>query len=256
MVSGPDLLPPPAWRRVIGLRIDAVDYAAAVAAVLARARAGVGGHLCAANVHMAVLAHDDAVFRAAVEAAFLVVPDGQPVRWALGWLGLPLAERVYGPELAHRVLAAAAREGLPVAFYGGREEWQAPLLARLRERHPGLVVAWCHAPPFRPATPEEDAAAMTALAGARIVLVGLGCPKQERWMAARSHRLPGVLLGVGAFFDLAAGRTRSAPAWMGRCGLEWLHRLLGEPRRLAGRFLRTNPRFVWLLARQLLARQR
>ena len=250
-------MPPPS-RRVIGLRVDAVDYAQAVAAVLARARAGAGGYLCAANVHMAVTAHDDAGFRAVVEAAFLVVPDGQPLRWALRWLGLPLAERVYGPALAHRVCAAAAAAGIPVALYGGRADWQEALLARLRARHPGLAIAWSCAPPFRPATRAEDDAALAAIAasGAGIVLVGLGCPKQERWMAAQAGRCGAVMLGVGAFFDLAAGRTAPAPAWMGRCGLEWLHRLCREPRRLAGRFLRTNPRFVWLLVRQLLAGRR
>lgn len=244
----------PAARHVLGSRVDVVTHAGVLARIAAAAGAD-GGWVCCANAHMLLHARDEPALRRALADALLVVPDGLPVKWALTMLGSPEAERVRGPELAWRVLAQAAEHGLPVAFYGGHPEDQPALLQRVRERCPGLAIAAAIAPPFRPLDAEETARDLAALAGARIILVGLGCPKQELWMQAHAARLPGaVLIGVGAFFAFASGRVREAPPWMQRAGLEWLHRLASEPRRLARRYLVGNPRFAWLLAGQLLRR--
>src|SRR5690606_7268495 len=143
-----------------------------------------------------------------------------------------------------------------VAFYGGTPEALAGLQTELTSRYPGLDIRFAYSPPFRPLTPEEDEAVVADIiaSGARILFVGLGCPKQERWMAAHKERLPLVQLGVGAAFDFHAGRIKQAPSWLQDLGLEWLFRLAVEPRRLWKRYLYNNPRFIAYAAMQLLGK--
>jgi N-acetylglucosaminyldiphosphoundecaprenol N-acetyl-beta-D-mannosaminyltransferase len=236
------------------MRVDATSYADAAARVLAWAREGAPRTVCVANVHMTMEAWDDPPFQALVNAADLVTPDGMPLVWALRRLGVPDATLVYSPTLTLHVCELAAQEGVPVAFHGGSPEAIAALVPTLQARCPGLQVAYAASPPFRPATPDEDAATTDAIrdSGARILFVGLGCPKQERWMAEHRDRLPLVQLGVGAAFDFHAGRVRQAPPALQRLGLEWAFRLAMEPRRLAKRYLKHNPRFVWHLGWKLL----
>jgi N-acetylglucosaminyldiphosphoundecaprenol N-acetyl-beta-D-mannosaminyltransferase len=234
--------------RVVGMRVDPLTYGTAVRSVVAAAREARSSYVCVANVHMVMEAYDDPSFEQIVANALLVTPDGQPLVWALGALGNRGVERVYGPTLTLHVCAAAEREALPIALYGGTEQSLDSFTAFLAERYPALRVVCRIAPPFRPPTPDEDAADTRRLAesGARIVLVGIGCPKQERWMAAHKGRIPAVMLGVGAAFDFHSGRVRQAPAALQRVGLEWAFRLVMEPRRLWKRYLRHNPRFVAL----------
>lgn len=236
---------------MLGTRVDATSYEQATRRILEWAREG-GRYVCAANVHVVMEAHDDPSFQAAVNGASLVTPDGMPLVWALRLLGVPRQARVYGPTLMLRVCAAAAEQGVPVGFYGGRPEHLAPLVDRLGRRFSRLRIAYAEAPPFRPLSPEEDGAASRAISnsGARVLFVGLGCPAQERWMAAHQS-LPAVLLGVGAAFDFHSGRLRQAPPLLQRAGLEWAFRLATEPRRLWRRYLFHNPRYLALLARQL-----
>jgi N-acetylglucosaminyldiphosphoundecaprenol N-acetyl-beta-D-mannosaminyltransferase len=216
-----------------------------------------GRTVLVANTHMLDLASTDPALAAALDGADLVTPDGVPVVWALRTLGLRRATRVYGPDLTRAVARAAAAAGVPVGVHGGRPEVLHDLVARLTREAPGLRVAYADAPPVRPVAPVDapaearEAAALRA-SGARIVFVGLGCPKQERWMARQAPRVPAVLIGVGAAFDLLAGHVRQAPPWLRRAGLEWAFRLGMEPRRLAGRYLRHNPRFVARFAAQCL----
>ena len=249
---------PPVHRRILGMRVDATSYEEATRRVLAWARGGESRYVCVANVHMVMEAYDDSRYRALVNAADLVTPDGMPLVWVLRRLGVRGQERVYGPELTLRVCAAAAREGIPVGFYGGAPEVLEKLVEKLKARFPGLRVAYAYSPPFRSLTPEEDARIVEAInaSGARILFVGLGCPKQERWMAEHRGRVKAVMLGVGAAFDFHAGRVPQAPAWMQRLGLEWFFRLLMEPKRLWRRYAKHNPRFVVLAALQLLGLRR
>ena len=160
--------------------------------------------------------------------------------------------RSYGPDLTLHVCEAAAREGIPVGLYGGTPEALAGLQEAYRSRFPQLRVVYAYSPPFRSLTSAEDEAVAREIreSGARIVLVGLGCPKQELWVAEHRGRVPAVMLAVGAAFDFHSGRVRQAPRWMQRAGLEWLYRLFREPRRLWKRYFKHNPRFVWLVFRQ------
>ena len=204
-------------------------------------------------------AREDAELREAVLGASLVVPDGQPLVWALQALGHPLATRVYGPDLMAAHCARAAHTGMPVYLYGGSSDAAlAQLRRRLAERHPGLVIAGGHSPPHRPLTEAEAARVAADIdgSGARVVWVGIGVPKQEKWMAAMRPVLSApVLIGVGAAFDFHAGLVAQAPPALQRAGLEWAYRLSREPRRLWRRYFNYNPRFVAAFARQW-ARQR
>ncbi len=215
------------------------------------------GSISAAAVHLVMRAREDAEVRQAVLATTLVVPDGQPLVWALRALGHASATRVYGPELMARHCAHAAHTGTPAFLYGGRNEAALIELAvRLRTRFPGLQIAGGHSPPFRELTEAEDEriAARIDASGAAVVWVGTGQPRQERWMARMRPRLAApMLIAVGAAFDFHAGLVPQAPDWMGRHGLEWSYRLAREPRRLWRRYARYNPRFVAAFARQYAA---
>lgn len=240
-------------RLVIGVRIDATSYADAVARIVSWAQANESRYVCAATVHMVMEAHDTPEYKAVVNGADLVTPDGMPLVWALRWLGVAGQQRVYGPDLALAVCKAASAADIPIGLYGGSPDALTALQQRYRQQFPGLRIAYAYSPPFRPLSAEEDAAIVEAIngSGARIVLVGLGCPKQEKWMADHRGRVRAVMLGVGAAFDFHSGRVRQAPRWMQQAGLEWLFRLLMEPRRLWRRYFKHNPRFLWKLWRQL-----
>lgn len=241
--------------RILGVRIDRTSYAAATDQIVAWARAGESRTVCAANVHVVMEAHDSPGLRADLAATDLVTPDGMPVVWYLRALGHP-QERVYGPDLMLSVCGAAARAGLPIALFGTTPATLAALEDRLVQRFPALKVAWREAPPMGPWDPQEDrrVAAEVAASGARLLFVGLGCPRQERWVASQRGRLPAVMLAVGAAFDFHSGRVRQAPAFLQDHGLEWAFRLAMDPRRLAGRYLRHNPRFAALAALELARR--
>jgi N-acetylglucosaminyldiphosphoundecaprenol N-acetyl-beta-D-mannosaminyltransferase len=243
-------------RRILRTRVDATSYRHATGQVLDWAAAGESRYVCVATVNNLIEGCDDPGYNALMEAADLVTPDGMPLVWGLRLLGVPEASRVYGPDLTPLVCEEAARRGVPVGFYGGQDDVLDDLAASLTTRHPGLRIAYRWSPPFRPLTTEEEARVADDLvrSGTRVLFVGLGTPKQERWMA--DHKgLPMVMLGVGAAFDFLSGRKRQAPRALQGLGLEWLYRLAHEPRRLWRRYLYRNPRFVALFAAQLL-RQR
>jgi len=241
-------------RHVLGLRVDATSYSEAVDQVLAWASRGESRYVCFANVHMTMETVDHPTFREVVNGADLVAPDGMPLVWALRRLGAREATRVYGPDFVPALCGRAAATGVPVGFYGGRPEVLDRLVRILKDRYPALAVGFAESPPFRPLTGAEDAALVQRVraSGVPILFVGLGCPKQEMWMAARKGSIPTVMLGVGAAFDFLAGAKLQAPRWMGQAGLEWLFRLATEPRRLWRRYLYHNPRFVVGFVRQLL----
>ncbi len=241
-------------RFILGTRTDSTSYADAATQVLAWANAHESRYVCVSNVHVTMESYDSSEYRAIVNGADLVTPDGMPLVWALRLFGVAEATRVYGPTLTEHVLERAANAEVAVGFYGATPEVLTRLLEACRRRFPHLPVAYAHAPPFRQLTPEEDALVVREMngSGARILFVGLGCPKQERWMAAHKGSVNAVMLGVGAAFDFLAGLKPQAPGWMQRAGLEWLFRLATEPRRLWRRYAYHNPRFVALLAGQYL----
>lgn len=239
---------------ILDMRVDATNFGGAVARVLDWADRKESRYVCVATVHMVMEAYDDPTFRQLVNAADLVTPDGMPLVWSLKLLGTRDHERVYGPELTPRLLAAAESANVPVGFYGSAPGVLIHLLERVRQAYPRLQVMYAESPPFRPLTLREDEEVVRKIneSGARILFVGLGCPKQERWMAGHRGNVQAVMLGVGAAFDFLAGTKPSAPRWMQNAGLEWLFRLLTEPRRLWRRYLKHNPRFAFLFILQLL----
>jgi N-acetylglucosaminyldiphosphoundecaprenol N-acetyl-beta-D-mannosaminyltransferase len=203
---------------------------------------------------------EDRELRAALLSASINVPDGQPLVWAINALGHRLSRRVYGPELMARACARAATTGQRFYLYGGRDQAALFQLAlALRHRHPGIRIVGGYSPPHRPLTPQEreSVAAEINESGADVVWVGIGVPKQEKWMAQMRPLLDvPVLVGVGAAFDFHAGLVPQAPSVLQQAGLEWAYRLAHEPRRLWRRYLRYNPRFVAAFARQFAAQRR
>lgn len=245
---------PPPTVGVLGLPIALTDYEATLDWIDASVAAGDRGYVCVAPVHTVMMCREDAEFRAAVLGASLIVPDGQPVVWAMRAFGARDASRVYGPDLMAAAFDRAARTGRKMFLYGGRNEGVlVQLTLNLRRRHPGVQIVGGYSPPFRPLTPDEEARVIAEIdaSGAEIVWAGIGVPKQEKWMAAMRDRLQApVLIGVGAAFDFHAGLVPQAPERLQRLGLEWAFRLAQEPRRLWRRYLRYNPRFVLGFARQ------
>jgi N-acetylglucosaminyldiphosphoundecaprenol N-acetyl-beta-D-mannosaminyltransferase len=250
--AAPPETPPTA--DVLGVPLALTDYEGALDWIDETVARGRGGYVCASATHLVMATREDPELRAAVLGSDLVVPDGQPLVWAVNLLGYELADRVYGPDLMDRACERATRTGRRMYLYGGRSHDALVQLTRnLRLRHPGLEIVGGYAPPFRELTAEEREAveADIARSGAEVVWVGIGVPKQEKWMAEMSARLPRcVLVGVGAAFDFHGGLIPQAPAWMQRRGLEWVFRLAHEPRRLWRRYLHYNPRFVAGFARQ------
>ncbi len=207
------------------------------------------------TVHSLMALRKDPELRGAIHGADIATPDGVPLVWAMRWTANPNQQRVYGPELMRQTLISAAPEYRHY-LYGSTPETVELLTARIAEFAPSATIVGVESPPFRQPTPSEEEATLDRIrqSGATIVWVGLGQPKQEHWMRRVAPNLQGVtLIGVGAAFDFLAGTKAQAPAWVQRSGLEWLFRLVHEPRRLWRRYLWNNPAFVALLTRQLLA---
>ena len=237
--------------------VDAVSFAGAQDRLLAWGHAHESRYVVLANVHVVVTAATEPDFGAVVAAADMATPDGAPIAWMLRKLGHAGQGRVSGPDLTWALLGRCEAENLPVYFFGSSRETLGLLAQRIVVAFPKLKVVGFEAPPFRPITPEEDAESVERIntSGAGLVFVGLGCPKQEHWMLAHRGRVNAVMLGVGAAFDFHAGTVSRAPAWMRDNGLEWLHRLASEPRRLWKRYLVTNTLFVLGAAKQLLLKK-
>ncbi len=250
--------PPQVAPVLLGTRIDALSWELALGRILRWAGARESRMVCLCNVHSLVSAGTDAGLRAALHGSDMNAPDGAPVAWLMRRLGWPEQQRLPGPDLMARLLAEAARLQLPVFLLGGTPETLTLLADHLQATLPALLLAGSLSPPFKPLREEDNAliADSIAASGAQLVLVGLGCPKQEKWMAAQRGRVPAVMIGVGAAFDYHAGTLRRAPAGWQRAGFEWLHRLLSEPSRLAGRYLLTNTLFLLALPFALWRRPR
>lgn len=238
---------------VLGVHVSAIDPPMALAEIERWIKAGEQHYVCVTGVHGVMESQRDPQLRAIHNASGLTTPDGMPMVWAGRRAGATCMRRVYGPDLMLALCERAAERGWTSFFYGGKEGIPELLAERLTARLPGLRVVGTWSPPFRPLTPEEDAALVERINAANPVLVwvGLSTPKQERWMAAHVGRLAApVLLGVGAAFDIHAGTLRQAAPWMQRSGLEWAYRLYREPRRLLRRYFSNNPRFVLGIVRR------
>jgi N-acetylglucosaminyldiphosphoundecaprenol N-acetyl-beta-D-mannosaminyltransferase len=245
---------------IAGTVVDATSLAEAASQLLAWAHDPAHGPrvACCANTHVVSAARSDDALRAALDAADLVLPDGWPIAWTMRRCGVASQRRVAGPDLMAALCRRAARRDTSIYLYGSTPATLELLGRSLRRRHPQLRVVGTESPPFTPATDDElDATARRiADSGAQLVFVGLGAPRQEPRMQQLRVRLEhGVLVGVGAAFDFHAGTSRRAPPWMRRSGVEWLHRLGSEPRRLARRYAFGTATFAFAVAPQLLRRR-
>lgn len=244
---------------VLGVAVAGVDLDTAVATVIDAARDRRPLGVTAVAVHGVMEAVQDPRFQYQLNDLEMVVADGQPVRWALAWLhGIRLPDRVAGPDLMQAVCQLAAPEGLGIFLYGSTERTLEALQIGLDRDIPDLVVSGTQTSRFRPASESEREADLAKIrgSGASIVFVGLGCPRQEVWTYENRLQLSMPVIAVGAAFDYHAGLLRRSPRWMGKVGLEWVHRLAQEPHRLAGRYLRLNPAFVASLVLQKLGLRR
>ncbi|MEM6336024.1 MAG: WecB/TagA/CpsF family glycosyltransferase [Bacteroidota bacterium] len=236
---------------ILGVNVHAVDYEAAVQQIVDAAASCRPYAVSALAVHGVMTGYEEETHRRRLNGLDLVVPDGQPVRWALNWMhGVELPDRVYGPNLTLYTIEAAAEAGLPVYFYGSTEATLGLLVSNLKARYPELQIAGFEASKFRRITPEEKQAVVGRIksSGTRIVFAGLGCPRQETWAFEYRDALSMPILAVGAAFDFHAGSLPQAPKWMQDRGLEWLFRLKEEPKRLWRRYLVLNPKYLAGLA--------
>ena len=214
-----------------------------------------GAYICVSNVHMCMEAFDSTDFANVVNNADLIIPDGKPLSWAQKLLGHNDAAQVRGQDIMNSLCKLSTEKGLKLGFYGGSSNVLLERVkSKLTESYPDILIEYAFSPPFRPLTEEEDIEVVTAInsADVNILFVGIGCPKQERWMAEHKDKLNCVMLGVGAAYDFIAGEKKHAPRWVQEIGMEWLFRLMSEPKRLWRRYLSTNPRFIWHFGKQLL----
>ncbi len=246
-------------RNLIGVLVDAVDYEGALERIASAARTRQPLAVTALAVHGVMTGHSDKEHRARLNHLDLVVPDGQPVRWALNLLHrVNLPDRVYGPTLMLKVCQIAERERLGIYLYGSTPAVLDRLEQALRQQFPALQICGAEPSKFRRLSADEkgEVTARIMASGAAVTFVGLGCPRQEVWAYEYRDALSMPILAVGAAFDFHAGTVAQAPRWMQDRGLEWLFRLKAEPRRLWRRYLLLNPQYVCAVGSQLLGRQR
>jgi N-acetylglucosaminyldiphosphoundecaprenol N-acetyl-beta-D-mannosaminyltransferase len=238
---------------VLGVEVSAASMDTALTQLTEWIQAGQPAYVCASDANGVVSASSDAELRRVYNDSSMLLPDGMPLVWAGKLAGFSKITRVSGPDLMPAMLELAARQGWSSYFYGGAPGVAEVLARKFQSALPGLRVAGVYSPPFRELSEAElahDAAVING-SGAAIVWVGLGAPKQERWMAENVHRFDrAVLIGVGAAFDMHSGRVRRAPLWAQRHGLEWIFRLMQEPRRLSRRYGRVVPAFLWGVLRR------
>jgi N-acetylglucosaminyldiphosphoundecaprenol N-acetyl-beta-D-mannosaminyltransferase len=256
-------LPSPAeirTRDILGIPISMTDYQQAMEVMDGMVARRERGYVCCAPVHALMVAQRDEETRAALRGASLTVPDGMPLVWAANLMGEGLGDRVYGPELMQRYNERCRDHGHRVWLYGGRDQGSlAQLALNMHKANPGMRIVGGYSPPFRPLTEAEEDEIARQINAARpdVLWVGIGVPKQEKWMARMRDKLEvPVMCGTGAAFDFLAGRVSQAPPWMQRRGLEWTYRIAQEPRRLLPRYLYYNPAFVAAVSRQVLSERR
>ena len=240
---------------ILGININAVDYEFAVSKIADAAKKKQAFSVSALAVHGVMTGFLDSTHARRLNGLDLVVPDGQPVRWALSWLyGKQLSDRVYGPNLTLKVAEALAKENLSIYLYGSKKKTLERFARNLKLLYPGLIVAGMEESKFRRLSDPERSELVRRIeeSGANAVFLGLGCPRQETWAYEYRDLLDIPILAVGAAFDFHAGTLPQAPTWMQNAGLEWLFRLIQEPKRLWPRYAILNPLYLWHILQQYL----
>lgn len=226
------------------------DYERASAIIIDKGLAFTSYGVSALAVHGFVESVKHPEFRSALEKIDMIVPDGQPIKWALNYFcNAGLEERVAGPILTEHVVKKANKLGLRIYLYGSTSQTLQKMQSYLAKNYPNIVVCGTHSDRFREATNQEDEEDIAKINNAKphVVLVGRGCPRQEKWVSNHVGKIYAPMMAVGAAFDFMAGNIEHAPQWMKNAGLEWVHRLIQEPRKLWKRYLFTNSYFIYLM---------
>jgi N-acetylglucosaminyldiphosphoundecaprenol N-acetyl-beta-D-mannosaminyltransferase len=245
-------------KSIINFPITTGNYSSFVSHIVSLANQKESANVCVANVHMFIEAYKDENFKNIINDATVVTPDGKPLTWVLNYVYGIRQDRVAGMDLLPDLLQQMMLKKLPAFFYGGTPALLEKTEHYLKYAFPDLPIAGMYSPPFRPATPEEEEKLVQKInnSGAAVVLVILGCPKQEKWMASMKGKINAVMIGVGGALPVMVGMQKRAPAWLQGIGLEWLFRLMQEPRRLFRRYFVTNSYFIFLFFRKIFKRQR
>lgn len=232
---------------ILGVNIAAIDMEWLLDYLNDNIHALSGDYVCVSNVHTTVTAYEDQEYCKVQNGGILAIPDGGPLSSVGQKRGFKNMKRTTGPSLMGEIFKISAAEGYRHYFYGSTAETLEKLYSVLEETYPGIQIAGMYSPPFRPMTKDEDKAIVERINETKpdFVWVGLGAPKQEKWMAAHQGRVNGLMVGVGAGFDYHAGNIDRAPEWMQKSNLEWVYRLLQDPKRLFQRYWHTNTRFIW-----------
>lgn len=232
---------------IMGVNLAAIDMEWLVDFTKRHIKELSGDYLCVSNVHTTVLSYDDEEYRAVQNGGIMAIPDGGPLSSVGRRRGFDGMKRTTGPDYMREILNISAEEGYRHFFYGSTEETLGKLKQAIEQHYPGVTVAGMYSPPFRPLTEEEDKEVIRMInaSDSDFVWIGLGAPKQERWMADHQGKIKGLMAGVGAAFDYEAGNIERAPMWMQKMNLEWLFRLFQEPKRLFKRYFYTNTKFIW-----------
>lgn len=238
--------------QVLSLSVTTGKYKKVVEDISTLAQQGRGSYVCVANVHMLAEANRDAHFKEIVNNADIVTPDGMPLVWAIRLLYGIKQDRIAGMDMLPALLRKAEANQLPVYFYGGTPQMLQLTRASIQSQFPSLMLAGLYSPPFRELSSQEENDIIKEInaSGARMVFVILGCPKQERWMASMKPHINACMIGIGGALPVMVGLQKRAPLWMQKSGLEWLYRLLQEPKRLFKRYFVTNSIFLWLFIRK------
>jgi len=241
-------------KRVISIDLNTETLSNTVEHIIDLAAERTSSYVCVCNVHMLVEAYNDKSFAGVVNNSDIAVADGMPLCWSLKWLHGIQAERIAGRHLMHAIMEKASEENTSVYFYGSTDEVLNNSKIYINSHYPKLTVAGVYSPPYRALSNEEEenVVKMIADSGAGIVFVALGCPKQEKWIAKMRGRIPAVMLGIGIALEVLTGQQKRTPAWIEKAGLEWLFRLLKEPKRLFKRYLITNSTFIFLIIKALI----
>lgn len=240
-------------RYILGSKVNIITCKDAIQKVFEWSERRESRYICLANAHMIMEAYDSESFWKVLNSADLTTPDGMSIVWSFRILGIVTQKQICGRDLTLSICEEAAKRKISVGFYGSSQEVLEALVINLKQRYPALNIGYIYSPPFRPFCSEEETAIMRDIktSGIQILFVGLGCPKQEYWMAKHKQHFPGVMIGIGAAFDFLSGFKPCPPHWMQNMGLEWLFRLCLEPRRLWYRNLWHSPRLVILFALQV-----
>ncbi len=239
---------------IIGFPVTALLFHEQIEAVLQWANASISKAVCVANTHMLVEAHKKPQFGVVLKTADLVTPDGMPLVWVMKMMGAVSQNRVAGMDIFLSLCDASPRRNISIYFLGAQSAVLTQMRSRLKVEFPNLDIAGMEPLPFRPLTVDEDEHLIQRVndSGAGLVFLALGCPKQEKWIAAHKDRIRAVMIGLGGVFPVYAGIQKRAPRWVRDAGLEWLYRLLQEPKRLWKRYGTTIPPFMCLAFRQVL----